>query len=367
MSNVQMEIQADFCAVGDTLGALCAALAAARHGVKVALVGTLDACRLPDAPVGGIGEELSLSCRGKDTLHALAEREPNLTVLPAALTSATVDGARLTAVCAGGYTVCADTFADCTADGALLRLSDAHAPSRGGDVLALHGEDVSEQSLPDAEAFSDVIAVRGEAGIPFSALSAEGICNLYCADESDGACGQAIGTAAAIGVKYGASPAEVGRAHMTELQETLLYDDAFLPHVRRTVSEDALAAQLSCDDTVSGDILNLRTGIDRNSAIYGAGDQGFTAALGATVEYHMDEGALVTRARIVFDADGAALAKVYALEIEADGEWEGILFENENKRRLVTAAICRPITGIRLTVMETWGAENVHLFAFDFE
>ena len=47
--------------------------------------------------------------------------------------------------------------------------------------------------------------------------------------------------------------------------------------------------------------------------------------------------------------------------------WEGVLFENENARRLVTAAICRPVTRIHLTVMETWGARGVHLLRFDFE
>lgn len=360
MANVQNEIRAGFCGVGDGLGAITAALSAARHGVQSVLIGVPNVGGLSSAPASGIGEELVLACRAAKT--PLAE-EPNLTVLPATVTSAASDGKRLTSVTADGVTVYADVFADCTAQGTLLRLTGAHAPN----VPPISCEDVSEQSLAETDAFATVAAFSKGGGIPFSALCAEGIGNLYRADGTDGACGQAIGTAAAIGAKYGVSPAEVGNAHMTELQQTLLYDDAFLPHVRRTVSDDALAAQLSCDDTVSGDILNLRTGIDRNSPIYGAGDQGFTAALGATVEYHMDEAVEVTRARIVFDADGDALAKVYALEIETDGAWEGILFENENKRRLVTAAICRPITGIRLSVMETWGAKDVHIFAFDFE
>ncbi|MBE6559695.1 MAG: FAD-dependent oxidoreductase [Ruminococcaceae bacterium] len=210
--------------------------------------------------------------------------------------------------------------------------------------------------------------------------------------------GQAVGTAAAIARKYETSPRGVYESHLDELQQTLMYDDCFLPWCRRTVSEAALAAELSCDDAVSGDILNLRSGIDRNNAIYGEGEQGFTMGIGASVEYHMDEPTEVSRVRVIFDSDldritlpgdkcerthsmrGASLtpespvmcmpktlAKVYSLEIETENGWEGVLFETENLRRLVTAPVCRKVTGIRLAVMETWGADDVHIMSFDFE
>lgn len=250
-------------------------------------------------------------------------------------------------------------------------------------------------------------------GIPYRCLYSRNIENLFFAGRNISmthaamsssrvmatcaVCGQAVGTAASVALKYKTSPRGVYEAHIGELQQTLLYDDCFLPGVRREVSDDALNAVLECDDAVCGDILNLRSGIDRNNATWGEGDQGFTMHVGASVEYHMAELTPVSRVRVVFDSDlnrdtlpgdsterthgtractkpdspvmtmPQTLAKVYALEVETESGWEGILFETENIRRLITAPICRDVTGIRLTVMETWGAENVHILSFDFE
>ena len=250
-------------------------------------------------------------------------------------------------------------------------------------------------------------------GIPYRTMYSRNIDNLYFAGRNISmthaamsssrvmatcaVIGQAVGTAAAIARKYGTSPRGVYESHMEELQQTLMYDDCFLPYSRRTVSEEALEAELSCDDAISGDILNLRNGVDRNHELYGEGDQGFTMGVGASVEYHMDQPTEVSRVRVVFDSDlnritlpgdtiertksmraslrldtprscmPKTLAKVYSLEVETENGWEGVLFETENLRRLVTAPICRVVTGIRLPVQETWGEENVHIMSFDFE
>lgn len=250
-------------------------------------------------------------------------------------------------------------------------------------------------------------------GIPYRCLYSRNIENLFFAGRNISmthaamsssrvmatcaTLGQAVGTAASVAVRFGTTPRGVYDAHLAELQQTLLYDDCFLPRIRREVSEAALAATLECDDAVSGDILNLRSGIDRNNHTWGEGEQGFTMREGAAVEYHMDEPVEVSRVRVVFDSDlnrvtlpgdgierahsmrsnvkpdspvmtmPKTLARAFALEIETENGWEGVLFETENMRRLVTAPIGRAVTGIRLRVLATWGAENVHLFSFDFE
>jgi len=250
-------------------------------------------------------------------------------------------------------------------------------------------------------------------GIPYRALYSRNIDNLLFAGRNVSmthaamsssrvmaTCaivGQAAGTAAAVAAKYGTTPRGVYENHLRELQETLMYDDCFLPGFSRTVSDAALSAELSCDDAVAGDILNLRNGIDRNNHTYGEGEQGFTMGVGASVEYHMDKAVEVSRVRVVFDSDldrvtlpgdrceqqhsmrasvkpdspvmtmPKTLAKVYSLEVETENGWEGVIFETENLRRLITLPVCRSVTGIRLTVMETWGAENVHIMSFDFE
>ncbi len=387
-------VLADLCVIGDGPAAFCAAVAAARHGVKTVLLQDRqgDACALPLAGAPGIGnretglvEEMILAALradpdaaalGGDVLAGFAAREPNLTCL----TNVTdvrlhTDAGRITALTcrtpAGEITVTAPIYADCTGK---------------GDVPTVRTLTLAEMTAgtehPDAVAYGACGSAGDEAlcppyTIPYGCLLARDTENLYVIGDRPAAtaaiCGQAVGIAAAVAKKYAATPRQVGASHMEELAETLRYDDCFLPYSRREVSEDALNAELGCDDALAGDILNLRTGIDRCHYTYGEGDQGFTMRVGASVEYHMDAPVDVTRVRIVFDSDAAgrgmpaSLAKVFALEVETQNGWEGVLFENENARRLVTAAICRPVTGIRLTVMETWGADGVHLLGFDFE
>ncbi len=360
---MERTIETAFCVRGGTISGFCAAIAAARHGVKTVLFAK-DGDEAGERTDGsGIAEEIALRAGGAhaspaDIMAEMADGEENLTVIFADAVNLTIENRRITSMSGGGVTVRADLFADCTKAAASVppayRITETAAP---GDTAALGGEG------EDGAVF----------GVSCRYLLSDTADNLFLADSS-AALGQAAGTAAAIAVKYGTTPAGVAADHIAELQETLQYDDCFLPYCRRAVSEAALTAALECDDTLSGDILNLRTGIDRSHRIYGEGDQGFTMAQGASIEYHMDTPQEVSRTRIVFDADAAgtdgmppALSKVYALEIETEKGWEGILFENENTRRVITAAICRPLTGIRLTVMETWGAEGVHLLSFDFE
>ncbi len=332
-----------FCVSGDGISGFCAALAAARHGVNTVFL--TDALSFDGQTEGsGIAAEIALAARCKAVSHKeimaeMADREENLTLLPK------------------GTEVRADLYADCAFPGEpvpdAFRIGEKDAP---GDMAAWGG--VYEDGAVFGVGFRYLLSEKAD-----DRLSAGG----------GAALGQAAGTAAAIAVKHGITPKEVLAHHLEELQETLQYDDCFLPYCRRDVSEAALTASLECDDALSGDILNLRTGIDRCHPLYGEGDQGFTMAPGASIEYHMDMPVEVIRTRIVFDAEGdtggmpPALAKVYALEIETENGWEGILFENENTRRVITAAVCRPLTGIRLTVMETWGADGVHLLSFDFE
>lgn len=394
-------VSADFCVVGGSPAAFCAAVAAARHGVKTVLLQDRPAeeCTLPLAGAPGRGnretgliEEMLLAVlresdapavlRG-EILAGFAAREANLSHYTDVtdLFLQTRDGRIVSAACrtpAGEITVQASCYADCTGERGIpteytLTPFEMVSGAEHPDAVA-YGACLPDGALPDRASDCPPYA------IPYGCLLARDTENLYVTGERPAAtaaiCGQAVGTAAAIAKKYGITPREVGTSRMEELCETLRYDDCFLPGSRRQVSEEALNAELSCDDAVAGDILNLRTGLDRCHYTYGAGDQGFTMRVGASVEYHMDTPVEVTRVRIVFDSDSdrpdaagmpAALAKVFALEVETPAGWEGVLFENENARRLVTAAVCRPVTGIRLTVMETWGAGGVHLLSFDFE
>jgi hypothetical protein len=64
--------------------------------------------------------------------------------------------------------------------------------------------------------------------------------------------GQAVGTAAAMAIKYGCTPRQIGQ-HMDELQQTLLKDDCYIPGYKNTDTKDLLLeASVSASSFLSG-------------------------------------------------------------------------------------------------------------------
>lgn len=65
--------------------------------------------------------------------------------------------------------------------------------------------------------------------------------------------GQAVGTAAAIAIKYECNPKEVGEKHIKELQQTLLKDDCYIPGVKNEDKRDlALTSKISASSFTEG-------------------------------------------------------------------------------------------------------------------
>ena len=75
-----------------------------------------------------------------------------------------------------------------------------------------------------------------------------------------GVIGQAVGTAAAVAVKYGLSPRDTANMKISEIQRILMDDDCFLPGFRREPSALTQKAKLTAD---YGDPSALLSGIDR--------------------------------------------------------------------------------------------------------
>lgn len=78
--------------------------------------------------------------------------------------------------------------------------------------------------------------------------------------------GQAVGTAAALAVKYGCTPKQVGENHITELQQELLKNDCFIPGFANEDPRDlARSAEVSasseCEDCRAANVIN---GVSRN-------------------------------------------------------------------------------------------------------
>jgi len=238
-------------------------------------------------------------------------------------------------------------------------------------------------------------------GIPFRALYSVNIDNLYFAGRNISCShaamsstrvmatcsieGQAVGTAAAIGNKYGLDPRGVYEQKITELQNTLMDDDCWLPWHTRPIPEVSAKAELMAESDDDAEL--LRNGQERNND---AGDQFFAADFGSYIEYHFAEPVFITEARLVFDSNllpphsktmpswyplkgwqidmPEELVKEFSLKVktEVSGDnWKEIAYVEDNCRRLVRIPVGEKITAIRLIPEASWGAEKAHIFAFD--
>lgn len=109
--------------------------------------------------------------------------------------------------------------------------------------------------------------------------------------------GQAAGTAAALAIQHGCTPRGMNQ-HMDELQQTLMYDDCWLPGLRRRISDLCRNARLSAHCKQPE---NLRNGCDRPTDE--EGDNGCYLPLGEACTYTLAQPAYVTEVRIIFDSD----------------------------------------------------------------
>ncbi len=113
-----------------------------------------------------------------------------------------------------------------------------------------------------------------------------------------GVIGQAVGTAAAIATREGISPREVGRNYMDELQQTLLTDGAFLPHVSRRVSRLTETASLSLPDEARA---VLENGVERPRRALG--ENGVSMHVGDSITFTLAPNSAVAGLRLRLDPD----------------------------------------------------------------
>ncbi|OPZ31697.1 MAG: FAD dependent oxidoreductase [Lentisphaerae bacterium ADurb.BinA184] len=195
--------------------------------------------------------------------------------------------------------------------------------------------------------------------------------------------GQAVGTAAALAVRHGLNPREVGQTRLAELQQQLMDDDAYLPGLRRHVPDLSRTASLTASH---GDPEPLRNGIDRP---VGDDDNGWACPPGGRAEYTFETSRALRQARLVFDSDLSRTAKgtradyplaqprlappptlVKAFRIEAAdgaGGWRTVVRVADNHQRLVRVPLGLEATALRLVPESTWGAPSCHILAWDVE
>lgn len=243
-------------------------------------------------------------------------------------------------------------------------------------------------------------------GIPYRVLYSRNIDNLFCAGRNIsvshwalsstrvmGTCallGQAVGTAAAIAVRDGLSPRGVYEKRISELKKTLMDDDSYLPFNVRPIAEVSKNACL----TGCKDVENLRNGLDRP---IGDKDNGCRMAKYTVIEYAFEQPEKLTGVRIVWDSElnrtsepevsgerfchnmmcnkplnfgvfhvPFSMVKAYRLEgVKEDGTVCELYKTENNYQRLNRIALSGEYTAVRLIPLETWGADDVHMFSFD--
>ena len=259
-------------------------------------------------------------------------------------------------------------------------------------------------------------------GIPFRALYSHNIDNLMFAGRNIsathiafstvrvmGTCGimgQAVGTAASVGIRHGLLPREIGREKIREVQKLLMEDDCFLPHVNRPIPELCRTAELS---SRFGPCENLRNGIDRR---YRGQDNGWFGYAEDPIVYSFSEKKHVKGFRLIADSDldreyvegnpnlmtipmplfkartyhgtsfgfPECLLKSFRVEILADdgSTWQCVYEEKNNHQRLIRGEINAWATAVRLIPLTTHGSEKLlryygganiqtHIFAFEVQ
>jgi hypothetical protein len=191
--------------------------------------------------------------------------------------------------------------------------------------------------------------------------------------------GQALGTGAALAIRHGCSPRQVGERHLTELQNRLLDDDQWLPDRRRGVPAATRAARLAASH---GDAEPLRDGFDRRCR---GADHAWEAPPGASVTFSWDAPRPLGRLRLVGDSElhrmkrqpcswplagwaermPAPLPRDLAVEVQETpgGPWRQVARIAGNRRRLVVLPLPVQAVALRLVVERAWGDGAARIFS----
>lgn len=278
----------------------------------------------------------------------------------------------------------------------VLTQNDVESEGRFDDLVAYGGWTMDDHH-PAGFRYPDKPTIFHPApspyGISYRCLYSKNIENLMfagrCASASHAAMsstrvmgtassmGMAVGTAAAVAIKHGVSPREVGQAHIDELQQRLLRQDAYLPWVKVQFTDLTQHAVLRAS---SGDPEPLRDGINRP---VGDNPHAWSGRIGDSIEYTWKDLRHVADASLVLDSAlhrivqmsyhqhdsqlrqvPEEMVKDFRVEIRAGGHWQPWRTVKGNCYRLARVDIGAEVDGVRVISDSTWGAQTVRAFAF---
>lgn len=190
-----------------------------------------------------------------------------------------------------------------------------------------------------------------------------------------GTLGQAIGTAVAIAVKQNKN---IRQINVQELQQTLLYDDAYIPGIKRNISELTKKAK------VAPKYSNITNGEDR---ALGNNQNCICVNLNEEITFDFNGYENISEIRLIFDSNlnrpkynmpcmyklneqnykvPKTLVKAYKI-IAHTANGNVVVYETTNNRQRMNK-IKTQITADKITVVptQTWGNQTVNIFSVDF-
>ena len=232
-------------------------------------------------------------------------------------------------------------------------------------------------------------------GIPYRSLYSRNVRNLMFAGR-DASCthvamsstrvmgtgcsmGQAVGTAASLAIRKHILPATM-KEHITELQQTLIQDDAYLPWEKQVFSDITSTARLEAS---KGNPELVRDGINRPVK---DNPHCWFCQEGDWVAYTFTEPTEVKRVTLVLDsgldrnvalsyhqkddqltAPPDVLPQSFRLEGMIAKQWQELIRVDRNYQRLCRFQIEGKLDGVRFLLEKTWGAAESRIYAFYLE
>ena len=291
-------------------------------------------------------------------------------------------------------------FADlCTADDGLLQ-ADADGVAFGGWPIDVHPkEGLYHKGLP-----TKYINFSGRYSIPYKCFYSKNVPNLMMAGRDIsvsklamastrvmGTCaigGQAVGTAAAIAVKYGCNPKEVGEKHIRELQQTLLKEDCYIPGIKNEDQNDlARGSKISASSFTAGNnpekvVSGVTRAIDDESNVWES--ESFNGK-SQWIAFNLEKETQISQIRVVFDPDlnkeimitqtkrrqdtlvkgmPHTLVKDYTVKAYLD---EQVVFEKQIKDNIERLAVinignCVKANKVVVEVQSSYGIDKARIF-----
>ena len=232
-------------------------------------------------------------------------------------------------------------------------------------------------------------------GLPYRAIYSKNIKNLFCAGRNISVThsalsatrvmatcailGQAVGVAAALANEAEVEPRKVD---IKKLQNRLMELDCYLPNFRYSPSDLTLCGTLTSSNGKKPE--GLRMGQNRITA---EADEAWYAKKGDSVEYTWSMPVKLSESRLIFDSDfsdfqpknivalrfkdqpklemPACLVKKYRLEYcDGNGNYQTLGEFTNDYKRLVFNDLNIECTKLRFTLLETFGDEEVKIFAW---